>query len=81
MQTNVLPALDKKLITLVESKIEGLLQLTGAMIISDGWTSVQDRPIINALLSTPVGAKFLKASGETKDKEFISEKKFLRWWQ
>ena len=58
--TNVLPALDKKLSTLVESKIEGLLQLTGAMIISDGWTSVQARAIVNALLATPAGIMFLE---------------------
>ena len=68
MQTNVLPALDKKLSTLVESKIEGLLQLTGAMIISDGWTSVQARAIVNALLVTLAGIMFLEAldtSGNT----------------
>ena len=76
MQTNVLPALDKKLITLVESKIEGLLQLTGAMIISDGWTSVQARAIVNALLATPAGIMFLEAldtSGNTKDARFIAD--------
>jgi hypothetical protein len=74
--TNVLPALDKKLSTLVESKIEGLLQLTGTMIISDGWTSVQARAIVNALLATPAGIMFLEAldtSGKTKDARFIAD--------
>ena len=35
--------------------------MTGGSLISDGWTSVQTRPIINSLLSTPVGARFLRA--------------------
>jgi len=46
------------------------------MIISDGWTSVQSRPIINALLSTPVGTRFLKAvdtSGAVKDARYIAD--------
>ena len=70
MTSTELPALDKKLDEQVRKKIEGLLEETGSMILSDGWTSVQQRPIINALQSTPAGARFLKAldtSGETKD--------------
>jgi hypothetical protein len=76
MGTQALAALDDKLDLKVSECMEGLIEEIGAMIISDGWTSVQDRPILNALLSTPVGAKFLKAidtSGETKDKEFIAD--------
>ena len=45
MNKNILPALDKKLTAQVEAKISGLLQQTGAMIISDGWTSIQSRAI------------------------------------
>lgn len=76
MSKSVLPALDKKLTALVESKIEGLLQLTGAIIISDGWTSVQARAIVNALLATQAGIMFLEAlgtSGKTKDARFIAD--------
>jgi len=58
MATKILPALDKKLNEDIESKMSGLLKQTGAMIISDGWTSVQSRPIINALLTTPAGTMF-----------------------
>ena len=50
--------------------------MTGGLLISDGWTSIQNRPIINALLSTPVGARFLKAidtSGQTKDAQYIAD--------
>ena len=66
----------KKLNEDIESKMSGLLKQTGAMIISDGWTSVQSRPIINALLTTPAGTMFLKAldtSGNVKDAEFIAD--------
>ena len=76
MGSKVLTDLDEKLELKVSQSIDGLIEEIGAMVISDGWTSVQDRPILNALLSTPVGAKFLKAidtSGETKDKEFIAD--------
>ena len=61
MSNKVLPALDKKLTAQVEAKIKGLLKLTGAMIISDGWTSIQARAIANALLATPAGTMFLQA--------------------
>ena len=76
MSQKILPALDSKLTAEVEAKILGLLAETGAMIISDGWTSVQARPIVNALLTTPAGAMFLEAldtSGNTKDAAFIAE--------
>jgi len=76
MSKDVLPALDKKLTDQVEAKITGLIQQTGAMIISDGWTSIQSRPIVNALLATPAGAMFLTAldtSGSTKDARFIAD--------
>ena len=69
MSNKVLPALDKKLTAQVEAKITGLLKQTGAMIISDGWTSVQSRAIVNALLAAPAGTMFLKAldtAGRTK---------------
>ena len=44
--------------------------------ISDGWTSIQARPIANALLATPAGTMFLQAldtSGSTKDAKFIAD--------
>ena len=76
MNNKILPALDTKLTARVEAKISGLLQLTGAMIISDGWTSIQARAIVNALLATPAGAVFIAAldtSGSTKDARFIAD--------
>ena len=76
MTNKVLPALDDKLDAKICKKIDGLIKVTGAMLISDGWTSIQSRPIINALLSTAVGSQLIKAldtSGEAKDKEFIAD--------
>ena len=76
MNNKILPALDKKLTAQVEAKITGLLKQTGAMIISDGWTSIQARAIVNALLATPAGAVFIAAldtSGSTKDARFIAD--------
>ena len=49
MSKNILPALDRKLTAQVEAKITGLLQQAGAMIVSDGRTSVQARAIVNLL--------------------------------
>jgi len=49
--------------------------VTGATLISDGWTNVQNRPIINYLSLTPDGAMFIDGSdtsGETKDAQFIA---------
>ena len=76
MMNKVLPALEAKLDAKVSKKISGLLKETGAMIISDGWTSVQNKPIINALLSTPAGSQFVRAmdaSGVTKDARFVAD--------
>ncbi len=66
----ILPALDKKLTDDVEgdslvccSWLGQCSFLTNIMmwLISDGWTSVQSRPIVNALLTTPAGTMILKA--------------------
>ncbi len=50
------------------------LQLTGAMITSDGWSDVRRRPLLNLLVVSPKGEMFLKAvdtRGETKDAAYI----------
>ena len=72
----VLPALDEKLEKKIRKKVEGLLQQCGCTVLSDGWTSIASRPIINALLSTPAGTRFLEAldtSGDTKDAQYIAD--------
>lgn len=47
----------------------------GVSIVSDGWSDVQRRPLINFIAICDTGPMFLKAidtSGETKDKHFIA---------
>ena len=56
MMQKILPALDAKLDAKVSKKIDGLINQTGALIISDGWTSCQSRSIINAIVSTVAGS-------------------------
>ena len=49
----------------------------GVSIVSDGWTDVQRRPLINFIAITDGSPMFLKAincQGEVKDKYFISER-------
>lgn len=50
------------------------LQLTGATAISDGWSDVRRRPLLNLLVVSPKGEMFLKAvtGGETKDAAYIA---------
>ncbi|KAL3136716.1 hypothetical protein ABBQ38_15545 [Trebouxia sp. C0009 RCD-2024] len=50
-------------------------EVTGFVLVSDGWTDAQHRPLINFLLTSPKGQKFLRAvdtSGETKDGKYIA---------
>ena len=49
---------------------------TGGTIVSDGWSDVQRRPILNILLVTPAGATFLNSvdsSGQVKNAQFIAD--------
>ena len=52
MTDRVLPALDEKLDEKISRMIDGLITETGGMIYSDGWTSLQSRPIINEACET-----------------------------
>ena len=62
----------------VELKLTGYKQdtaVTGVTLVSDGWSNVQNRPIINFLAVSADGAMFIDAvdtSGETKDGKFIA---------
>lgn len=52
------------------------LSQTGCTIVSDGWSDVQRRPLLNILLVTPAGATFLNSidtSGEVKNAPFIAD--------
>lgn len=48
-----------------------VMETTGATLASDGWTSVDNRPLLNCMLVTPKGSCFRKSidtSGHTKVK-------------
>ena len=57
-------------------KFKNQMSSTGGTLVIDGWTSVQNRSIINLLLVTAEGSVFLDAvdvSGKTKDAKFIAD--------
>lgn len=50
--------------------------VTGFVLCSDGWTDAQHRPLINFLLTSPKGQKFLRAidtSGSEKTGQYIAD--------
>jgi hypothetical protein len=63
----------------VQNKLEPLFasnETTGCTITSDGWSSSQNKPLLNFLLVNPKGEVFLKAtdtSGESKTASYIAE--------
>jgi hypothetical protein len=74
--TRELPKFDQELDMKIKDRIAGVVKLCGVTLVSDGWTSTSNRPIINALATTPVGSYFIKAvdtSGKTKDAKYISD--------
>lgn len=53
------------------------MKVTGFVLSSDGWTDAQSRPLLNFMLMSPKGIKFLRAldtSGQEKTGEFIADK-------
>jgi len=51
------------------------VQSSKATITSDGWSDTRNRPLLNLLMVTPKGEKFLESvdtSGDTKDANFIA---------
>jgi hypothetical protein len=63
----------------IDLKLAGYKQentLTGVTLVSDGWTNVQNRPIINFLIVSGDGAMFVDAtdtSGAVKDAKYIAD--------
>lgn len=58
------------------SEFKTQLATQGGTLVSDGWTNVQNRPIINFLVVTADGAMFVDGvdtSGQVKDADFIAE--------
>lgn len=70
--------LNKEYETVKQSVNESVLEnvnLTGGTLVSDGWSNVQNRSLINYLFVTGKGASFVKCtdtSGEEKSANFIA---------
>ena len=50
--------------------------LTGCSIVMDGWTDIQQRPLLNIIVTSLAGPYFLRAidcSGKLKDDTFMFE--------
>jgi hypothetical protein len=76
MTSKILPALDDKLTNKIKKQMQGVSAACGAVLVSDGWTSVANRSILNALGALPLSLFFLAAldtSGETKDARYIAD--------
>ena len=49
---------------------------SGCSIVMDGWTNIQQRPLLNIIVTSPVGPYFLRSiecSGKLKDATFMFE--------
>ena len=61
----------------IEMRMKPLIKSYGSTILSDGWTSIQNRPIINVLVATRGHSQLKMAidtSGNDKTMEFIFDK-------
>ncbi len=69
--------LDKEKVS-VETELKSFMasaRSSKATITSDGWSDTRNRPLLNLLMVTPKGEKFLESvdtSGDTKDADFIA---------
>lgn len=57
------------------AQLKKIMATVGASITSDGWSDVNNRPLLNILVVTVAGSFFIKAintEGNTKDKEYIA---------
>ena len=72
----IMPKVDVDTDTKNAAKIAGIVDVTGCMLVSDSWTSVQNRCITNCLQSTPAGARLVEAldtSGTVKSAEWLAD--------
>ena len=77
MRTELLDAVKARVESGCHDWWEHALQITGFVLGSDGWSDAQSRPLLNFLLCTPRGIKFMRAldtSGNEKNGEFIADK-------
>lgn len=77
MRSDLLAAVKAKVEEGCKTWFQHAMKVTGFVLTSDGWTDAQSRPLINFMLVTPKGIKFVRAldtSGSEKTGEFIADK-------
>lgn len=77
MRTVLLQAVKDRVESSCEDWLEHAMKITGFALASDGWTDAQGRPLLNFLLCTPRGTKFMRAldtSGNEKNGDYIADK-------
>lgn len=78
-------AIRGELLDAVKAKVEDgckswwdhTIKVTGFVLGSDGWTDAQHRPLLNIMLVSPKGVKFVRAldtSGHEKSGDYIADK-------
>lgn len=75
MRTSLLDSKVTKMHGIMEDLKQSWVQ-SGCSIVMDGWTAIQQRPLLNVIITSPTGPYFLKAidySGKTKDATFMFE--------
>lgn len=75
MQTSLLAEVKQRVDTSCDPWMQHGRQVTGFVLVCNGWTDAQNRPILNFFLVSPKGAKFLYAvdtSGQSKTAEYVA---------
>ena len=68
--------MEKKLEAGMKERSDPLMQKTGATLLSDGWSSTLNRPVVNVLMLLFGVSMLLEAidtSGETKNMQYIAD--------
>jgi hypothetical protein len=76
LSTDLLARTKKRVKVDQEAVLQIGMQLNGATIVSDGWTDLNRRPLINVVLVTTNGEFFIEAvdtSGDKKSMEYIAD--------
>ncbi len=77
MRTDLLDAVKCRVDNDSQSWSDHGKKVTGFVLGSDGWTDAQSRPLMNFMLVTPRGTKFVRAldtSGNEKSGQYIADK-------
>lgn len=77
LRTDLLQNAKERVVRQLEPFFEQGRRVSGFVLLCDGWTDVQGRPLLNFCLSSPKGVHFLRAvdcSGHDKDGQFIFDR-------